>query len=182
PALPADLATGAPLPVKPTYDDRMMVYAFSCVDREIVLADARRCQSLLERYAVVNLDLKETSRPPGEPDVDGADWLQSRWQSFTKDGGLLVVFNTDRYHARFLGVYHGTYYFDVFLLAALQRVTLLALFDRFADIQQLITGSAASLKLLRRVRRDLLLFKNQCWFSQITNRERGLVLWKRWQK
>jgi hypothetical protein len=35
---------------------------------------------------------------------------------------------------------------------------------------------------LRRVRRDLLLFKNQCWFSQITNRERGLVLWKKWQK
>src|SRR3954452_11857720 len=95
---------------------------------------------------------------------------------------MLVVFDTDRYHERFLGVYHGTYYFDIFLLAALQRVTLLALFDRFADIQKLITGSAASIQLLRRVRRDLLLFKNQCWFSQITNRERGLVLWKRWQK
>jgi hypothetical protein len=61
-------------------------------------------------------------------------------------------------------------------------VTLLALFDRFSDIRRLITGSGASRELLRRVRRDLLLFKNQCWFSQITNRERGLVLWKKWQK
>jgi hypothetical protein len=24
--------------------------------------------------------------------------------------------------------------------------------------------------------------KCQCWFSQITNRERGLVLWKKWQQ
>ncbi len=182
PARPADLVPGTPLPVKPTYDDRMMVYAFSCLDKETALADPRRCQSLLERYAVVGIDPKETSRPPGEHDGSGAEWLQARWQGFTKDGGLLVVFDTDRYHARFLGVYHGTYYFDIFLLAALQRVTLLALFDRFADIQKLITGSAASLQLLRRVRRDLLLFKNQCWFSQITNRERGLVLWKKWQK
>ena len=53
---------------------------------------------------------------------------------------------------------------------------------RLADIQALTRGSGASRRLLRRVRRDLLLFKNQCWFSQITNRERGLVLWKKWQK
>ncbi len=182
PASPTAVKAGAPLPVKPTYDDRMMVYAFSCLDKETVLADARRCESLLERNAVVGLDPKDVSRPPGETDADAEGWLQSRWQSFTKDGGMLVVFNSDRYHAHFLGVYHGTYYFDIFLLSALQRVTLLALFDRFSDIQELITGSNASRKLLRRVRRDLLLFKNQCWFSQITNRERGLVLWKRWQK
>ena len=25
------------------------------------------------------------------------------------------------------------------------------------------------------------MFKNQCWFSQITNREKGLQLWKKWQ-
>jgi hypothetical protein len=182
PSTPTAVALGTPLPVKPTYDDRMMVYAFSCLEKETALADTRRCESLLERNAVVNLDPKEVSRPPGETDAVVEGWLQSRWQSFTKDGGMLVVFNSDRYHSRFLGVYHGTYYFDIFLLSALQRVTLLALFDRFSDIQELITGSSASRNLLRRVRRDLLLFKNQCWFSQITNRERGLVLWKKWQK
>ena len=87
---------------------------------------------------------------------------RARWEGFSKDGGSLVVFNTDAYHERYAGVYQGTYYFDVFLLAALQRVTLLTLFERLADIQALTRGGGASRRRLRRVRRDLLLFKNQC--------------------
>jgi hypothetical protein len=182
PAAPVGEGQPTTLSVKPTFDDRMMVYAFSCLDKETVLADPRRCQSLLERYSIIGFDPKDVSRPRGEFDPDQDAWVQARWQSFTKDGGMLVVFNTDRYHSQFMGVYFGTYYFDIFLLAALQRVTLLSLFDQFSDIQHLIAGSASSRKLLRRVRRDLLLFKNQCSFSQITNRARGLTLWKKWRK
>jgi hypothetical protein len=178
----AAAAQATPLPVRPTYDDRMMVYAFSCLEKESALSDQRLCESLMERNAVVHLDSEREERPSNKLEPAGDAWLQSRWQAFTKDGGMLVVFNTDRYHSRFLGGYHATYYFDIFLLSALQRVTLLALFDHFSNIHELITGGRAGRKLLRRVRRDLLLFKNQCWFSQITNRERGLVLWKEWQR
>lgn len=183
PAAPSAVAPGTPLPVKATYDDRMMVYTFSCIDKGTALEDACRSQALVRKAALINFDRDDTTRPPEEA-VDGElhEWMHVRWQSFSKDGGSLVVFNTDRFHARFLGVYHRTYYFDIFLLAALQRVTLLTLFESFSDIHTLLTASAASRALLRRVRRDLLLFKNQCWFSQITNRERGLVLWKKWQK
>jgi hypothetical protein len=182
PAGPRDVPAGAPLPVKPVYDDRMMVYAFSCIDKDTVLPDVARCEALLQREAIVSFDPASTTRSGEGPTSPDADWLQERRQGFSKDGGLLVVFNTDRYHERFLGVYQRTYYFDVFLLAALQRVTLLTLFESFSDINTLITASGASRKLLKKVRRDLLFFKTQCWFSQITNRERGLVLWKKWQK
>lgn len=178
----APATTGLRLPVKPTYDDRMMVYTFSCLDRDSIRPDERQNRHLLERHALVPFDAKASAGRPRDLNADPDAWLRSRWQGFEKDGGSLVVFNTDRYHARYLGVYHATYYFDIFLLAALQRVNLLSLFDRFSNIQQLITGSRAGRTLLRRVRRDLLLFKNQCWFSQITNRERGLTLWKKWQK
>jgi hypothetical protein len=180
---PAEAPAAGPLPVRPIYDDRMMVYTFSCLDKETCLADAARCQALLHRTAVVNFDREASTLPEGETaEQDPAAWLRTRWQSFSKDGGSLVVFNTDAYHERYAGAYHGTYYFDIFLLAALQRVTLLTLFERLADIQALTRGGGASRRRLRRLRRDLLLFKNQCWFSQITNRERGLVLWKKWQK
>jgi len=177
-----DVPAVAPLPVKPSYDDRMMVYTFSCIDRETALPDEGRCRALLRRSAIVNFTRDTTSLPAEDVEGESGEWLRDRWQSFSKDGGSLVVFNTDRFHARFLGSYHRTYYFDIFLLAALQRVTLLTLFESFSDIHRLITGSSRSRKLLRGVRRDLLLFKNQCWFSQITNRERGLVLWKKWQR
>ncbi len=183
PPSPAVLPAPAPLPVKPIYDDRMMIYTFSCLDKESCLADEQQCKRLLHRGAVVNFEDEPEAPMRGESmEAEGPDWLRLRWQGFSKDGGSLVVFNTDRYHERFLGVYHGTYYFDIFLLASLQRVTLLTLFERLSDIQGLTTASWQGRKHLRRVRLDLLLFKNQCWFSQITNRERGLELWRHWQK
>lgn len=183
PASPEALPAAATLPVKPAYEDRMMVYTFSCLDKGTCLEDAERCQTLLHKASVIGFDEAWSRLPPRERrQREPTAWLRTRWQGFTKDGGALVVFDTDRYHERYVGTYHGTYYFDVFLLAALQRVTLLALFERLADIPALTTGGSAGRRQLRRVRRELLLFKNQCWFSQITNRERGLVLWKKWQK
>jgi len=181
PKTPAEMAETTPLPVKPTFDDRMLVYTFSCLDKETALADPHRCEALLRRAAVIGFDPEATTLPKDQVNAPKRDMLLARYQGFTKDGGGLVVFNTDRFHAQFMGIYHRTYYFDIFLLAALQRVTLLNLFESFSDIHALLTGSSASRKLLRRVRRDLLMFKNQCRFSQITNRERGLVLWKKWQ-
>jgi hypothetical protein len=182
PAFPEQVAAGAPLPVRLIYDDRMMVYTFSCLDQQTILADAARCQSLLHRAAVLPFDLQASTLPQREGmEQDQEAWLRTRWQGFSKDGGSLVVFNTDAYHERYLGTYHGTYYFDIFLLATLQRVTLLTLYERLSDIPGLTRGGRESRRLLRAVRRDLLSFTNQCLFSQITNRERGLVLWKKWQ-
>jgi hypothetical protein len=161
PGGPEEVAPGTPLPVRPVHDDRMMVYTFSCLDRDSCLGDPARCQALLHRAAVVRLEA-DANPPPGEPaEGDAAAWLRTRWQGFSKDGGSLVVFNTDAYHERYAGLYHGTYYFDVFLLAALQRVTLLTLFERLADIRELTRGGREGRQTLRRVRRDLLLFKNQ---------------------
>ncbi len=177
--LPKELS----LPVKPAYDDRMMVYTFSCLDRETCLEEMDVNQRLLAGTTVVNFDAHVTSLPKNQTqDRTLRTWQHQRWQGFSKDGGSLVVFDTDRFHERFIGQYTETYYFDIFLLATLQRVTLLHLFERLSDIQGLTRGDRRSRKLLRRVRKDLLVFKNQCWFSQITNHERGLQLWKRWQE
>lgn len=181
PATPGDVAMPVSMPVRPTYDDRMMVYTYSCLDKESCLPEPARNQKLLHRATVVNFG--ETDEPPMtvEPGEDLSKlWLRTRWQGFSKEGTCLAVFDTDRFHERFLGEYHSTYYFDIFLMATLQRVTLLALYERLSNLSALTTGGGSSRKALRRVRRDLLLFKNQCCFSQITNRERGLVLWRRW--
>jgi hypothetical protein len=168
-------------PVQLVYDDRMLVYSFSCVDQSTRLADPARCRDLIRQSSVVHPVPEEFVSPESDPAQAADAWLRVRWQGFSKDGGSLVVFNSDRFHEKFLGFYNRTYYFDIFLLAALQRVTLLTLFERLSDIKALTTGGRQGRVRLRRMRKDLLRFKNQCWFSQITNRERGLELWRKWQ-
>jgi hypothetical protein len=167
--------------VQLVYDDRMLVYYFSCVDQDTRLADAARCRDLIRQASVVHPTPETYVSPEADPSSAADAWLKVRWQGFSKDGGSLVAFNTDRFHENFLGCYNRTYYFDIFLLAALQRVALLTLFERLSDIKALTTGGREGRVRLRRMRKDLLRFKNQCWFSQITNRERGLELWRKWQ-
>lgn len=183
PGGPAESPSPPVLPVHPIYDDRMLVYTFSCLDRYSCLGDVEKNQALISRSSVIAVH-PETGARVAEPraDVTLDAWRRIRWVGHSKDGGSLIVFNTDAFHEKFLGVYHGTYYFDVFLLAALQRVTLITLFDRLSDIGSLTTGSRESHRLLRRVRYDLLRFTNQCWFSQITNREKGQELSRKWQE
>src|SRR5262249_40494499 len=53
-----DVAADAPLPVKPTYDDRMMVYTFSCLDKDSALDDADHSQRLLGTASVIAFDRK----------------------------------------------------------------------------------------------------------------------------
>jgi hypothetical protein len=169
------------VPARLIYDDRMLVYTFTCLDKETVLDDAQQNHVLLRRSVVVRFD--DQTQATGRartPDGTDTDWRRKRWESYSKDGGGLVVFDTDRYHRESIGGYWETYYFDIFLLAVLQRVTLLTLFERMADISRL-TGGHGSRERLRHIRYDYLVFKNQCCFSQITNRERGLELWRKWQ-
>ena len=171
------------LPIQASYDDRMMVYTFSCIKHQTCLSDRERTLQVLERYAFSRFDDDLSTKPPNHPQEDETQqWLSQRWQTLSKEGTSLVAFDTSPFHREFLGTYHRTYYFDIFLLATLQRTALLRLFERLSDIRSLTAFSWKSQKTLRRLRKAILLFKNQSWFSQITHRERGLVLWRRWQR
>ena len=179
---PDEMSESQDWPVKLVYDDRMLIYSYSCLKQTSLLKSNSQTVQLIRRTSPVS--------PESEPDAfwhsvknEHSDyWLKHRWEGFSKDGGSLIAFDSNAYHRDYLGIYHGTYYFDIFLLAALQRVTLLSLFERMADINKLTKSGKEGRNTLRRLRYDLLLFKNQCWFSQITNRERGLELWQQWQE
>jgi len=177
---PSELQGDVSLPVKLIHDDRMMVYAFSCIDRESCPSDITLAYQALRKRAVVPFDPESREHAGKAAERGLRAWQRVRWQGFAKDGGLLVAFNNDRFDETFLGLYHRTYYYDILVLATLQRFTLLLLYERLADIPGLTEGGRKSQHALHRLRRDLLLFKNQCCFSQITLRERGLVLWKKW--
>ncbi|HAA54968.1 MAG TPA: hypothetical protein DCE42_09435, partial [Myxococcales bacterium] len=163
------------------YEDRMMLYTFSCIKQDTMLDDVESNERLLDRNTLVNFDNTFHAQPSKSEEEELTRWSRKRWQGFSKEGGCLVAFDTNRFHLDFLGQYHSSYYLDIFILAVLQRITLLSLFERMADIQALTRGDRKSRRAFRRVHKDLLLFKNKIWFSQITNRERGLALWRMWQ-
>lgn len=184
---PKDFAPDQPkrvwLPVKPFYDDRMMAYTFSCIQGHTTLTNLEQAERLLNKYSLINFNPdKQEKTNFDDQDYDPQQWVQRRWWGFSKEGGALAVFDSNRFHEKFIGTYYNTYYYDIFLLAAMQRVTLLLLFERLSDIPSLTTKGGESSRILRRLRKDLLLFKNQSWFSQLTNRERGLELWGYWQE
>jgi len=181
PDVPAKPEPKVPLPVHLINDERMIVYAFSCLDRKSGPPDVGDAEGQMRRRALLSFDEESLTSGRNARERSLAAWQHVRWQSFGKDGGSLVAFHCDPFDEKFLGHYHRTYYFDVFLLALLHRVALLRLYERLADIPSLTTGTAKSHRVLARLRHDLLLFKNQCCFSQITLRERGLQLWRRWQ-
>lgn len=181
PQLPQSPAKSS-LPVKLIHDDRMMVYSFSCLDRSTCPQDIREGEKILRDRAVIGFSQETNKKAENYRDRGLRAWQHIRWEGFAKDGGIQVAFNVDTFEEKYLGLYHRTYYFDVFLLAVLQRVTLLLLYERLSDIPGLTTQGSQSRRIVRRLRHDLLLFKNQCSFSQITLRERGLVLWRKWQE
>ena len=181
--LPTEPDAAAALPVRLIYDDRMLVYAYSGlatagIDEVEQLPDRGRT---LNRWTTVPFEDADLHRQRQARSENVNRWLRVRLDGFGKDGAVSVAHAVTDFETRFLPLYHRTYYFDVFLLALLQRVTLILLSERLSDIDSLTTGSAAGRRKLARLRRDLLRFKNQCCFTQITLRDKGMELWKRWQ-
>ncbi|MEM1007462.1 MAG: hypothetical protein AAGJ35_00525, partial [Myxococcota bacterium] len=188
------LETILDLPVRPSYDDRMLVYTFSLLRSESCITDLERAERALELFSFSNFSSFDQNPKPYRKNSknkdpvsslenqDVQDWLRNRWQTLSKEGSCLIAFDRTHFHRKFLGGYHESHYFDIFLLATLQRVALLLLFERLADIRGLTTFNWEGQKTLRKLRRDLLMFKNKCWSSQITQREKGLHLWQQYQK
>ncbi|VTS07107.1 hypothetical protein [Tuwongella immobilis] len=179
--LPTLLNATDPLPVELLYGDRMLYYAFSCLDKQTAFEEVQPNEVLIRKCAMLTFDDETREAAKNAREKGLRNWLFVRWQGFVKEGSQLVAFNNEPFDETYLAEYHRTYYFDVFLLAMLQRVTLLLLYERLADIPSLTSGGRRSRRILRRLRHDLLAFRNQCCFSQITLKERGLYLWRRWQ-
>ncbi|MEM7014168.1 MAG: hypothetical protein AAF585_22130 [Verrucomicrobiota bacterium] len=177
PASPGSAAAGASWPIKLIYDDRMLTYTFSCIDANAAAEDGRQVERWLYRETPFKIDTERLD----PNNTNRRAWIFKRWEAYSKDGAALIAFDSSDFHRDYLGLYFGTYYFDIFLLACLQRITLLLQFETLSDIPSLTGKGGHSRKRIQEIQRDLLHFKNQCWFSQITNREKGLDVWRRWQ-
>jgi len=106
-------------------------------------------------------------------------WSNSKY-GFSKDGGVVLADGNDSFvdDCTKLPRHFATMYLDLFLLVVYQRVALLEFSRRLSEVNQLLENG----KLVDELRRDILNFTNWAWFSQVTNSEQGVDIWKRWRK
>lgn len=104
--------------------------------------------------------------------------FQSRLQTFSLSGGMVLVDENILFNQEFYGEYHHTIYRDIALLALYQMDFLNNLALRLSDVRNLIYHRKQILYL----RMLFLEFTNKSWFSHISMRPYPQTLRDYWQK
>src|SRR5690606_22251110 len=86
PVNPAEVASPPAFPVQPIYEDRMMVFSFSCLDRNSCLAQIESNRSLVSRAAVIPVEPESGARGADLKDDSLDSWKRIRWAGHSKDG------------------------------------------------------------------------------------------------
>ncbi len=161
------------------YDDRALVYSFACVARDQDFEDPE-----FERYRSGFLWLRRSTQTDeldaGYRAAAVARSRFARWRnaeySFGREGGCFIGSEALTINVRDQPRYFGDYYFDLFRLTLYQRLLLLRVSEELADVRALLR-SASTVDALRR---RFLEFNNRAWHSQVTSRQQGQDVYRRW--
>lgn len=158
------------------YFDRMFVYSYMCISK-----DDWNEGTQINQIIDVFYKFKEVLK--GDYDLNFDDNYvklnnntYSKWKytiyGFSRDSGVVFASENEYFNAVKLPDYFEGMYFYIFLLAFYQRISLLLFSMELASDKK---NKIDKLKL------KLTKFTNFSWFSQITNSEQGMDLWKKWQ-
>lgn len=156
------------------YYDKMFTYSYVCVDSWNQPEDFKKIENDFYKLQYV-MDSKSTA-------IFNKDFEKlkessySRWHyskfGFSKESGVVVVSDKEKYGiTRMPYMYEKTYLYMLFL-ALYQRISLI----NFS--QDLLKEDKTMVKTLKR---RFTKFTNISWFSQITNSEHGMDVWRKWQ-
>lgn len=159
------------------YFDRLFTYSYMCLDK-----DEWNEEKGLDR--IINEFYKYQYVLPGDFDATfDADFKgikensYRRWKysmyGFSRESGVVLASQIELFNRNKLPIHYETMYFYIFLLAFYQRIALI-LFS-----QELMSSGKNKIDNLKQ---RFTKFTHFCWFSQITNSEQGMDIWKKWQK
>ena len=92
---------------------------------------------------------------------------------FSRESGVVLVSDEDKYNITKMPYDFEKKYLYILLLAFYQRLSLI----NFS--QDLLKKDKTRVKELKK---DLTKFTHFSWFSQITNSDNGMVIWKKWKE
>jgi hypothetical protein len=172
------------------YIDRLIFYSYACLKKESLTID----QWVYERKDLVEALRSCTLYEPYKENMillSASDQEQvyfSRHKSsiygFSKEGGVLLTVDKDlrgeeilpNICEAYIPSYFSTYYLDILMLALYQRISLINYCRKLSMLKSLIHYK----QKIEHIRFEILKFTNTAWFTQITNSELGMAIWKHW--
>ncbi len=158
------------------YFDRLFTYSYMCLDKE-EWNEARNLDEIINEFYKYQYILPSTHDSTFDPDFKGIkDNIYMRWKyslyGFSREAGVVFASEKESYNIKKMPHNYETMYFYIFLLAFYQRIALI-LFS-----QDLMNSGKNKIESLKR---RFTKFTHFSWFSQITNSEQGMDIWKKWQ-
>ncbi|HEY5562763.1 MAG TPA: hypothetical protein VIK72_13585 [Clostridiaceae bacterium] len=159
------------------YFDRLFTYAYMCLDKS-EWNEERELNEIINEFYKFQYVLPNSFDSTFDQDFKGMkDNTYSRWKysiyGFSRESGVVFASDKENFNIEKLPLYYESMYFYVFLLAFYQRIALI-LFS-----QELMNSGRNKIDDLKE---RFTKFTHFSWFSQITNSEQGMDIWKKWQK
>ncbi len=159
------------------YFDRLFTYSYICLDQQ-EWNENRPLDEIINEFYKFQYVLRSDYGSTFDGGFKGfKDNTYTRWKysiyGFSREAGVVFSSERENFNSTKLPEYFEHMYFYIFLLAFYQRIALI-LFS-----QELMTGGK---KKIENLKDRFTKFTHFSWFSQITNSEQGMDIWKKWQK
>ncbi|MEG1009720.1 MAG: hypothetical protein RSF67_07935 [Clostridia bacterium] len=159
------------------YYDKMFTYSYACINKEDWNKNTNfdNIKNDFYRFQYV-IDSKNTATFNNNCNKLEEN-TYSRWQfskfGFSRESGVVLVSEDEQYNITRMPYNFEKTYLYILLLAFFQRISLI----NFS--QELLRKDKT---MVQRLKKKLTKFTHFSWFSQITNSEHGMDIWKSWQK
>ena len=166
--------------VKEIYDTFMFVYNYTAIEKKYVLEEEKFFYILNHLISVQKISDEKEREHVFENILYYQQYKLSTY-GFSKNSSIvfaLLEHEEETFNLTVLSEQFQKVYMKIFLLALFQRITLLNYTYQLANIEDLL----ADQKSINGLRRDILKFTNTYKFSQISNFEEALLLWKKWNE
>jgi hypothetical protein len=158
------------------YYDKMFTYSYACIEKES-WNKPEDLDNIINDFYKFQYVVDSKSSALFNPKCDKLDsntysrWLYSLF-GFSRESGVVFVSEQEKYNITKMPYNYEKNYLYMLLLAFYQRISLI----NFS--QDLLKKDKT---MIQKLKKNLTKFTHFSWFSQITNSEHGMDIWKRWQ-
>lgn len=160
--------------IEKIYYDKMFVYSYVSVDDWKELSDFTLFKNDFLKFQYVANSKKDLQYID---DKEVQDLRYSRWEysmfGFSRESGVVFASDREKYNVTMLPYDFENRYFYIMLLAFYHRLSLISF------LQDIIKKDKTKVKDLNE---ELTKFTHFSWFSEITNSDYGMAMWKKWKK